>query len=621
MILFGTDEPVTPMRRLMAGPLSADLDRGNLRYIRWGGREIVRAVSFVVRDTHWGTYNPKITDLDIRADDSRFVVSYRAECSGDEGIFAYAAEIEGRPDGNLVFRVGGTSTSGFATCRTGFVVLHPLAGVVGNRVEIGHASGGRSASVFPDLISPDQPFFDVRSMTHEPWPGVRVAVVMEGDPFETEDQRNWMDASYKTYIRPLAWGYPYRIEQGATVSQAVSVSIAGPVPASPQRHVGDNLRLGKSIGRVPRFGLFLPDETPAGEGVLKKTRALRPSYIVGRIYLGTEVAAEKLSGLRRVANEIDAPLALEVVIPGVVPSEELRPLAALLADGAVHLESLLVVPARDLKSRASNTVPKGEATLAAVLASARELFPSHRIGAGATVAFPELNRNRPPIGADFVTHATQGIVHAADDVSVMETLEALPDVIRTTRAIVGDVDYRLGPATIGLPPSASAVGTNAAARGRRVTLAEHDPRQRGLFAAAFAIGYAALAARHGIESVTLASPLGGSGLFDAETGSALPIAAAFAGLTGLSGNPLLEATVDGADHIAVISAETAGGLVLWLANLSPHPTIVRLGGRRFSSLLMLDVEALTTSAPDQVAVAGPPGDTVALDSYAVCCLR
>jgi len=53
--LFGTDEPVTPPRVLRAGMLSAELEAGNLRYIRWNGEEVLRAISFIVRDPDWGT--------------------------------------------------------------------------------------------------------------------------------------------------------------------------------------------------------------------------------------------------------------------------------------------------------------------------------------------------------------------------------------------------------------------------------------------------------------------------------------------------------------------------------------------------------------------------------------
>ncbi len=65
--------------------------------------------------------------------------------------------------------------------------------------------------------------------------------------------------------------------------------------------------------------------------------------------------------------------------------------------------------------------------------------------------FTELNRKRVPLGElDFVTHATNPIVHAADDLSVMQTLEAIPFITRSTRAFVGDKPYRLGPTTIGM---------------------------------------------------------------------------------------------------------------------------------------------------------------------------
>ena len=55
--LFGTDEPPVATRLLRAGPLSVELDGGNLRYIRFDGQEAIRAVSYVIRDKYWGTFN------------------------------------------------------------------------------------------------------------------------------------------------------------------------------------------------------------------------------------------------------------------------------------------------------------------------------------------------------------------------------------------------------------------------------------------------------------------------------------------------------------------------------------------------------------------------------------
>jgi hypothetical protein len=51
-------------------------------------------------------------------------------------------------------------------------------------------------------------------------------------------------------------------------------------------------------------------------------------------------------------------------------------------------------------------------------------FPASHAGGGMFSFFTELNRKAPPEGVlDYVTHTTSPIVHAADDVSVMETLE------------------------------------------------------------------------------------------------------------------------------------------------------------------------------------------------------
>ena len=64
-------------------------------------------------------------------------------------------------------------------------------------------------------------------MTHEPVPGVRATLRMEGDTWETEDHRNWSDASFKTYCRPLALPWPYTIPGGTEIRHTVTLSFAG----------------------------------------------------------------------------------------------------------------------------------------------------------------------------------------------------------------------------------------------------------------------------------------------------------------------------------------------------------------------------------------------------------
>ena len=67
VIRTGTDVPdsARSSRVLRAGPLTVELDSGNLRYIRIGGVEVLRALAFLVRDENWGTYVPRIDDLRV----------------------------------------------------------------------------------------------------------------------------------------------------------------------------------------------------------------------------------------------------------------------------------------------------------------------------------------------------------------------------------------------------------------------------------------------------------------------------------------------------------------------------------------------------------------------------
>ncbi|RUU08999.1 hypothetical protein EOD08_35815, partial [Mesorhizobium sp. M6A.T.Ca.TU.002.02.2.1] len=64
-LLYGTRAVEADPVRLRAGALTADFANGNLRTIRHGGIEVLRAIAYIVRDRDWGTYEPALTDLVI----------------------------------------------------------------------------------------------------------------------------------------------------------------------------------------------------------------------------------------------------------------------------------------------------------------------------------------------------------------------------------------------------------------------------------------------------------------------------------------------------------------------------------------------------------------------------
>lgn len=615
-LLFGTDEPVAEPRVLTAGALSAILDGGALRYVRWHGLEIVRAVGFVIRDTQWGTLTPSIVDMQVTEHVGGFAISYRAGVEGAGGRFDYALTIAGQASGHLLLTATGTSPSGFGTNRTGFVVLHPLAGTVGRPLLVEHADGTRTRTAFPTPVRPDQPAFDIAGLRYEPDPGLHLALAFRGDVFEMEDHRNWTDASFKTYSRPLSRPYPYAIAAGETLAQAVELTVQGAAAAAPRSASSPTVRWGDAdVGSMPAIGLYADAPVLDHPALpIAAIASLVPNYLQARIDLRDVGWAARAAAADRLARQAHCRLQLDVIIAARDPRAELSALAEWVAHVA-SVDRLFVIPARDLESRLPAHLPDGESALDDILSVARAFFPGLPMVAGMPVGFPELNRNRPPPGIDMLAHASQAIVHAADDRSVMETMEAFPHVIATARGFAGTVPYRLGPASIGMPASAAAAPPLRTDGTRRSPMGDRDPRQRGLFAAAFLFGI--VAATRGIDALTLGAPIGDIGLFE-PSGQIRPVAAAFFMAAGLAGAPRLSVEHDALHRLAAFAARSADGPTLCLANLTGEALDVDLAGPALTTVAMLDATRWAAAPATAPAKAAMPDGPLRLDAYAVC---
>jgi hypothetical protein len=153
--------------------------------------------------------------------------------------------------------------------------------------------------------------------------------------------------------------------------------------------------------------------------------------------------------------------------------------------------------------------------------------------------FTEFNRCPPATTqGTYVTHANSAIVHAADDLSVLQTLEAMPAIFISAQTIAAGRAYRLGLCAIGMRSNPYGDGLSVNPDGEKRTITNQDPRTGSDFAAAYAIGMTALAARHGAEAISLAAPAGPF----AATG---PVADALAALSSLGSDPVQIRALDG----------------------------------------------------------------------------
>ncbi len=578
MAWYGTAAPVPAARRLVAGDLSADFVEGNLRDVRFRGVEVLRAIAYVVRDADWGTFAPAIADLRVDEGTGGFAVRYRGRCVSPAGArLDYRATIRGAGDGTLAFEAEATAEGGFETNRCGFCVLHPIRDLAGQPVTIAHGDGTVERTCMPDLIAPWQPFQDIRAITHAAAPGLLATCRFEGDTFEMEDQRNWSDASYKTYVRPLALPWPYRLTDGEAQRQAVRLSFAEdgsarrPPPSSDDAVV---LEIGGPAGTMPRIGLVVPpEEIDATAAAAGRLREVAPQSLLFPFDAldGDDVAT--LRGFARIRGLVEAEAVLECVVPGrAAPPAELDAIAAAVRASTLKLDAVAVSPAVDRQSTPPGSRWPDCPPLDAVYAAARHAFPGLRLGGGMFSTFTELNRKRPPIAPlDFVTHTTAPIVHAADDRSVMQTLEALPHITRSCRAIVGDRPYRIGPSTIGMRRNPYGSRTMDNPGHDRICMARRDPRQRGLFAAAWLVGYVAQTAGGALDTLTVGALTGDFGLLEG-TGEVRPVFHAARGIAALAGQDRLAAmSSDAAGVLGVAARDRGGRTTVWVANLTDAP--------------------------------------------------
>lgn len=226
--------------------------------------------------------------------------------------------------------------------------------------------------------------------------------------------------------------------------------------------------------------------------------------------------------------------------------------------------------------------------------------------------FTELNRKHPPANRlDFVMNTTCPIVHAADDRSVMETLEALPYQVKTARSFIGQKTYRIGPSAIGCRDNPHGKTFTPNPGNERVCLVKMDPRQRALFGAAWTLGYIATFARTGIQALMLGAPTGPLGIiygktdykqpyFDTLSGPAVyPVFHVVSGITRGTGARLVAAACSDNQKVEALAYRAKTGTTLWLANLTADAQSVQITGAKSAILgTMLDEDSFEAATAD-----------------------
>lgn len=312
--------------------------------------------------------------------------------------------------------------------------------------------------------------------------------------------------------------------------------------------------------------------------------ALHLSHLRHDVRLGAPDWGHELLCASLEATTLNLPLELAVHLP-ISFRDEPAELAAWLTESSAH------PPQRRHLARILVFQEGEKSTTRAALDAARIVLANLAIpiGAGTNADLYQLNLQRPPADADFISWSMNPQVHAFDNASIAETPEAAAQQIASVRKYFPGKPIVVSPVTLKPRFNPVATGPEPAVPPGELP-SQVDPPQMSLFGAVWTLAMIKALAEGGVESMTLFETTGWRGVMETAAGSWLP-----------EKFPSIPGAVFPLYHVLADIGEFAGGTVslttsseplavqslmlcqnerrrLLLANLQPRPAQLVLTG-------------------------------------------
>jgi hypothetical protein len=564
-----------------------------------------------VRDRNWGTVAPQLSGVRLEAGESSFALRFDAHCADPAlGVdFSWHGELAGAADGSLTLSFDGAANAAMEFNRIGWCILHPAENA-GRRFrartpegiregtlprEIGpqHIVGGLPAPLFPAFDRLDVEVAD----------GVWVSFEFAGALFEVEDQRNWGDASFKTYSAPLAPSFPHTAQAGEQIRQSVRITIDGAPESLPEARETPLVRLGSPVGRMPAIGVGAASHDVA---LTAREAELLRAASLAHVRVDVEPDApgwrERLERAALDARVLEAGLELAIFVPG--DPRSLDEVASALREVQVPIARVLAF-SRDEPVATAQTVALVRERLGAAVGGAP-------IIGGTNVFFTDINRFRPDLTqVDGIAWPITATVHASDDASVAEMPPMHGETVRSARAFCSDRTLHVTPVTFNMRFNPHATGPLPAVAPGELP-PQVDRRQFSLLGAGWTTASLRHLAEIGVSSVTYYETTGWRGLIEGEAGPAVP--ERFASWPGMvfplyhvladagawQGNEVIEIEATHPLAVEALAVHGDDGLHVLIASLTPAPGRCRIEGLRPgpATVRTLDERSFTSACSD-----------------------
>jgi D-apionolactonase len=600
-------EPV-PRSAVAAGDLRIELEGAEIRSVRLDGVELLRGVYMALRDEEWGTVPGELSGYETSRGPDGFTVEFEMTHRRPPVSFAWKGRIEGDRSGALRYEFDGVAETAFRFCRIGFCLLHPPEQCAGQPYR-GRSPKGPVQGTLPLQIGPQSfehglywPLFpSLSELELQLASGIGVRLLFEGDLFETEDQRNWTDASFKTYCTPQELGYPFDAAAGQRFRQKVTFEVistpgsstpGSSTPGSSTPGSGPAGARGRSGGRTarrvkldwqqqrsrPPIGFALPrDVDRHSDAELTLLRDARPDHLRVDVVLLSDGWSRRLAGAHTTAGALGCPLEVAAFVEGEPDLDRL-------------IDQLAALPVARLLLFGYGQ----EMSDPALTAYARRLIAGRGLHlpviGGTDLWFAELNRAHPDVTVmDGLVYSVTPQVHTIDEESMAQSLEVQPLTVTTGQSFAGGLPLVVSPVTL-RPRDAVHVDDFMPSTPPAEPLPfSVDPRQSSLFAAAWTVGSIAALAGAGAASLTYYETVGWRGIVPGDRplpeafvspppGGAYAMFHVFADVLEMGESTMLAGSrSDRPAELSALALTSGQRRRVLVANLTPAPVKVEIG--------------------------------------------
>ncbi len=584
-----------------AGAFSAELLDGRLLNIHVYGKKVIDEIYFALRDFNWKTIPYRIEHMESNVSDNGFVVQFDAIHDSKDIKYHWKGEIKGTADSVISFGFAGEADSSFLSNRIGFCVLHP-ATCANMECEVEHYSGEIEKGTFPARISPHQPFVDIKAITQFISDSEAVRIEFQGDIFEMEDQRNWTDASYKTYCTPLYLPFPVQTQMGSKCAQNITVSYKSSGEAANKAAIAQEMCAEDVACACRPIDIGSCISAPLTDKQLQRIELLELSHVRYDYYCdeNNDKFDEIIAQIVRMGSK-----ALIALFFTRDWKQQLNEVYDKLLANEDSLAGILVYEknAKVIEQEVFNEIRSKLLDIGCV------------IGSGTDAFFTQINRDpMDPEKMEFVAYSNNPQVHAFDNASIMATTQGQIANLKSCAQMYPELPIWVTPITMKMRWNPDATGTEVRAVGEAPR--HVDNRQMSLFAAAWLIKSIAACIEGGAAGATYLEATGTCGLmeedvltrdyhFPAEEGMLYPVYYALLMVRGICSVDSVCASSN--TEVATIFIENKDTKRIVIANTSDTPVIYEMpfevnGGRAF----MLD----ETNVAERASVGIPEIDDI-----------